>query len=47
MSSSGEWIGDARDVAVPPAWSVSQVHARLDAALANAGMRQLWVTFLV
>lgn len=43
MSSSGEWIGVAEDAVVPPAWTISQVHAGLDAALANAGMRQLWV----
>jgi len=45
MSSSEEWIGPAGEVAPPPAWTVSQVHAGLDSALANAGMRQLWVTF--
>lgn len=45
MSSSGEWIGVAEDAVVRPAWTISQVHAGLDAALANAGMRQLWVTF--
>ena len=43
MSSSGEWVGHAEDEAASPAWTVSQVHAGLDAALANAGMRQLWV----
>jgi exodeoxyribonuclease VII large subunit len=42
MSLSGERI-PVEEAAAPPAWTVSQVHAGVDAALASAGMRQLWV----
>ena len=43
MSASEQWVDEAHGVAGVPAWTVSQVHAGLDAALTNAGMRQLWV----
>ncbi len=43
MSASEQWLDEAHRVAAAPAWTVSEVHAGLDAALANAGMRQLWV----
>lgn len=42
MSSSGERVGPAPKL-VAPAWTISQVHAGLDAALAGAGMGRLWV----
>ena len=43
MSSSGEWTHPAEEAVAPAVWTVSQVHGGVDAALANAGMRQLWV----
>lgn len=43
MSASGEFVDPATGAAALPAWTVSQLHAGLDAALASAGMRHLWV----
>ncbi len=41
MSASQRWEESA--LATSGAWTVSQVHAGLDAAIATAGMGQLWV----
>ena len=43
MSASEQFVEGLASAAAAPAWTVSQVHAGLDAALTNAGMRQLWV----
>jgi exodeoxyribonuclease VII large subunit len=43
MSASERNERAVEGVPARAAWTVSQVHAGLDAALANAGMRQLWV----
>jgi exodeoxyribonuclease VII large subunit len=43
MSASEQYVNAVEGASAPGAWTVSQVHAGLDAALAKAGMRQLWV----
>ena len=43
MSASEQAMDPAQGREGSGAWTVSQVHASLDAALATAGMRQLWV----
>ena len=43
MSASEQFVDSVDGAPMAPAWTVSQVHAGLDAALARAGMRQLWV----
>jgi exodeoxyribonuclease VII large subunit len=43
MSASEHWSECAEGVGAPPAFTVSQVHAGIDSALAAAGLSQLWV----